>query len=340
MLRFSVQRLASGLLTALIVVSVTFFIIRLVPGDPATAMAPPNATPAQVDTVRENLGLDEPLWRQYVIYLEQIASLDLGTSIRTNQPVLSDIATRTPASAELALAAFGLEVLIAIPIGILAAVRRGSWIDSLSRLASSLGAGLPVFWVSLMFLWIFAFKLELFPLGGRIDIDSHIDPITRFFLIDSLLDGRLDLFFQAAHHLVLPAIALALPSIAFWIRLMRGSLLEVLGEDYVRTARAKGLSRTRVIGRHGVRNALNPIVTTLGLELVSLLTAAILVEIVFAWPGVGNYIFTSLQSRDFPVVQGVVILIALLYVTVNSLVDIIQARLDPRVLASIQARAA
>ncbi len=340
MLRFTISRLASGLLTALIVVSATFFIIRLVPGDPATAMAAPNATPAQVDRVRENLGLDEPLWRQYLIYLDQIASLDLGTSIRTNQPVLSDIATRAPASAELAIAALGLEVLIAIPIGVLAAVRRGSWFDSLARLASSIGVGLPVFWIGLMFLWLFAFKLRLFPIGGRIDLGSRVEPITGFFLVDSLLSGRLDLFLDTAHHLVLPAIALALPSMAFWIRLMRGSLLEVLGEDYVRTARAKGLSRSRVIGRHGVRNALNPIVTTLGLELVALLTAAILVEVIFAWPGVGNYIFTSLQARDFPVVQGSVILIALLYVTVNSIVDIIQARRDPRVLASIQARTA
>ncbi|MBA2701398.1 MAG: ABC transporter permease, partial [Chloroflexi bacterium] len=307
--------------------------------DPATALAPANATPAQIDRIREYLGLSEPLWAQFWLYLQHVAAFDLGTSIRTNQPVLSDILVRLPASVELAAAAFLLQVVIALPIGILAAVRRGSRLDLLTRLTSSTIVGLPVFWVSLMFLWIFSFLLGLFPLGGRLDLQTDLDRVTGFVLIDALLAGRLDIALEGLHHLVLPALALALPSIAFWTRLMRGSLLEVLGEDYVRTARAKGLSRRMVVMRHGVRNAMNPMVTVFGLELVALLTGALLVEIVFAWPGVGNYIFGSLQVRDYPVVQGSVILIALLYVGVNSIVDIVQARLDPRVLAAIQARA-
>ncbi len=339
MLRFSLQRVASALLTAFVVVSATFFIVRLVPGDPATAMAPPNARPAQIERVREYLGLDRPLHEQYGLYLQRVAALDLGTSIRTNQPVLADLTARIPASIELAAAAFVLEILIAIPIGILAAVRRGSRLDLVTRVTSSTVVGLPVFWVSLMFIWIFAFLLGLFPLGGRLDLQTDLDSVTGFVLIDSLLAGRPDITLEGLHHLFLPALALALPSIAFWTRLMRGSLLEVLGEDYVRTARAKGLKWRTVVMRHGVRNAMNPMVTVFGFELVALLTGALLVEIVFAWPGVGNYIFGSLQVRDYPVVQGSVIIVALLYVAVNSIVDIAQARLDPRVLASIQGRA-
>ncbi len=336
MLRFSLQRLASGLLTALIVVTATFFIIRLVPGDPATAMAPPNATPAQIDRIREYLGLDQPLWNQYALYLERIINLDFGTSIRTNRPVLSDLLSRIPASIELGAVALLLQIVVAIPIGIVAAVRRGSRFDYVSRLTSSVVVGLPVFWVGLMFLWIFAYHLGLFPLGGRLDLQTRLEPVTGFYTIDALLRGRPGVALEALHHLVLPAIALALPSMAFWARLMRGSLLEVLGADHVRTARAKGLTQRQVVVRHGVRNALNPMVTVMGLELVGLLTAAILVEIIFSWPGVGNYIFASLQVRDYPVVQGSVILIALLYVGINSIVDVVQARLDPRILASMQ----
>lgn len=338
MLRFTLRRIVSALLTAFFVVSATFFFIRLVPGDPATALAPANARPSQIEQIREYLGLNKPLYEQYSLYLGRVATLDLGTSIRTGQPVLSDIVARIPASLELAGAALLLEVFIAIPFGILAAVRRGSRFDLLIRLTSSAIVGLPVFWVSLMFLWIFAFQLGLFPLGGRLDLQTDLDRLTGFVLIDSVLAGRLDITIEGLHHLFLPALALALPSIAFWARLMRGSLLEVLGEDYVRTARAKGLSRRDVVLRHGVRNALNPMVTVFGFELVALLTGALLVEIVFAWPGVGNYIFGSLQVRDYPVVQGAVILVAFLYVGANSLVDVIQARLDPRVLASMATR--
>ncbi len=339
MLRFSLQRFLSAALTAFVVVSLTFFIVRLVPGDPATALAPANATPAQIDRIREYLGLSEPLWTQFAIYLQRVAALDLGTSIRTTQPVLSDILVRLPASIELALAALLLQVFVALPVGILAAVRRGSRLDLLTRLTSSTIVGLPVFWVSLMFLWIFSYLLGWFPLGGRLDLQTDLDRVTGFILIDSLIAGKPGIALEGMHHLFLPALALALPSIAFWTRLMRGSLLEVLGEDYVRTARAKGLSRRAVIMRHGVRNAMNPMITVFGLELVALLTGALLVEIVFSWPGVGNYIFGSLQVRDYPVVQGSVILIALLYVGANSLVDVVQARLDPRVLASMQGRA-
>ncbi|MGI9015789.1 MAG: ABC transporter permease [Euzebya sp.] len=336
MFRFSVERLISGLVTALVVLTATFFIIRLVPGDPASAMAAPDATPAELDQIRRYLGLDASLAQQYLLYLQRLVHLDFGISIRTNQPVFTDLMDRIPASIELAMAAFSLEILIALPIGIVAAVKRSSPFDHMARMLSSIGVGVPVFWLGLMFLWLFAFKLDLFPLGGRLDFRADLQQVTGFVVIDALLAGRLDLVRSALSHLFLPAVALALPSIAFWARLMRGSLLEVFGEDYVRTARAKGLSQPRVVMKHGVRNSLNPVMTALGLDLVALLSAAIFVETIFSWPGIGNYIFISLQSRDYPVVQGAVILITLLYVIANTVVDVAQAKLDPRVLASVQ----
>lgn len=336
MLRFGLTRLASGLVTVLVVLTATFFIVRLVPGDPASAMAPPDATPVELDALRRYLRLDAPLWQQYLLYLERLGQLDFGTSIRTSQPVLDDLLERIPASIELALAAFVLQILIALPVGIVAAVRRGSLFDRLTGIASAVGVGVPVFWLGLMFLWLFAYKLGIFPLGGRLDMRFDLERVTGLVVVDALLAGRLDILADGLRHLVLPAVALALPSLAFSARLMRGSLLEVLGDDHVRTARAKGLSRPRVVLKHGVRNSLNPVITALGLDLVALLSAAIFVETIFSWPGIGNYVFISLQSRDYPVVQGAVILISVLYVLANTAVDVAQAKLDPRVLASVQ----
>ncbi len=340
MLRFGLNRFASGLVTAWAVVTATFFLVRLVPGDPASAMAPPTATPAQVDQIRNYLGLADPWWLQYVTFLNHVVHLDLGTSIRTNQPVLSDLLERFPATIELAAAAMLLEVLIAIPIGTIAAVRRNQMFDHVSRFASLVGVGIPVFWLALMSLWLFAYKLGVLPLGGRLDIGTELPRHTGFTVIDALIDGRPDIAGSALQHLLLPAVILAIPSMAFWTRLMRGSMLEVLGSDHVRTARAKGLTSRRVVVRHGVRNALNPVITSLGLDLVALLSGVIFIENVFAWPGVGNYIFGSIQTRDYPVVQGSVILITLLYVFVNTVVDVVQAVLDPRIRPNLQGQPA
>lgn len=340
MLRFALGRFLSGLVTAWAVVTVTFFIVRLVPGDPASAMAPPTATPAQIDQIREYLGLGDPLWVQYGTFMEHLVQFDLGTSIRTNQPVLTDLLERFPATIELALAAILLEIAIAIPIGAVAAVKRNSRFDHTSRVASLIGVGIPVFWLGLMVLWLLSYKLGIFPLGGRLDIGTSLERHTGFNVVDALIAGRPEIAVDALEHLILPAVVLAIPSMAFWTRLMRGSMLEALGADHVRTARAKGLTRRRVVVRHGVRNALNPVVTSLGLDLVALLSGVIFIEAIFAWPGVGNYIFSSIQQRDYPVVQGSVILIALLYVTVNTIVDVIQAVLDPRIRPGLQGQAA
>lgn len=340
MIRFGVGRLVSGLVTAWVVVTVTFFIVRLVPGDPASAMAPPTATPVQVEQIRRYLGLGDPLWVQYGTFLDHLGRLDLGTSIRTNQPVLSDLLDRFPATVELAVAAMLLEVLIAIPIGTIAAVKRNRIFDQVARLGSLIGVGIPVFWMALMALWLFAYKFGVLPLGGQLDIGTEVERHTGFTIIDALIDGRPDIAGSALQHLILPATILAIPSMAFWTRLMRGSMLEVLGADHVRTARAKGLTSRRVVVKHGVRNALNPVITSLGLDLVALLSGVIFIENIFAWPGVGNYIFSSIQTRDYPVVQGSVILITLLYVTVNTIVDIIQAVLDPRIRAGLQGQPA
>ncbi|MGI8700189.1 MAG: ABC transporter permease [Nocardioidaceae bacterium] len=340
MIRFGIGRLFSGLVTAWVVVSATFFMVRLVPGDPATSMAPPTATPAQIDQIRSYLGLGEPLWVQYGAFLNHLAHLDLGTSIRTNQPVLSDLLDRFPATIELAVASILLEILIAIPIGAIAAVKHNRPFDHISRFASLIGVGIPVFWMAIMALWLLAYKFPILPLGGRLDIGVDLQRHTGFTVVDALIDGRPDLAVSGLKHLILPAVILAIPSMAFWTRLMRGSMLEVLGSDHVRTARAKGLSEPQVVRRHAVRNALNPVITSLGLDLVALLSGVIFIENVFAWPGVGNYIFGSIQTRDYPVVQGSVILIALLYVTVNTIVDVVQAVLDPRIRPGLQGQPA
>lgn len=331
MLRFTLDRLASGLLTAWLVVSVVFVILRLVPGDPATTIAGPEATAGQVANIRRTLGLEDPLAVQYGRFLAGLLRLDLGTSIRSNQPVMAELMGRFPATLELTFAALLLVVLVSIPLGSLAAARRDSLFDHGARLATLVGVGMPLFWSGLLLAWLFSYYLRILPGSGRLDVLLTVRPITGFVIVDGLLQGRPDAALSALSHLVLPTVVLALPGLAITTRLMRGSLLEVLGEDYVRTARAKGLSGAAVVMRHALRNALGPVVTLVGLQLVALLSGSILVESVFAWPGVGNYVFNAIQARDYAVVQGTVILIALLYVAVNTAVDLAYGVLDPRI---------
>lgn len=338
MLSFAIGRVLSGLLTALLVVSVVFLILRLIPGDPASTIAGPEATPGQLAHIRETLGLDDPLEVQYARFMGGLARFDLGTSIRSNQPVSEELMVRFPATLELTITALLIVVLLSIPLGILAAVYRGSAFDHSARLGTLIGAGLPVFWSGLLLAWFFSYYLRILPGNGRLGILTSFTPTTGFVLIDSVLQLRPDIALDALSHLVLPSIVLAIPGLAISTRLTRASLLEVLGEDYIRTARAKGLSEIGVIARHALKNALGPVMTLLGLQLVALLSGSILVESVFAWPGVGSYVFDALQARDYPIVQGIVILIALLYVAVNTAVDIAYAFLDPRIRVTGGAR--
>ena len=316
-----------------------FSFIRLIPGDPAVAMLGERATEESVAIVRANLGLDKPITEQYLLYIGKVLRGDLGKSILRGDSVAAEIKRRFPATLELAAAAMLVALLIGIPVGIISATRRNSLIDNGSRMLSLLGVSIPVFWLGLMMAWFFGVQLHLLPTSGRIDIDSTIEPIrifghefrTNLYLFDSLLTGNFRAFGQSVLHLILPALALATIPLAIIARMTRSSLLDVLSQDYVRTARAKGLRAHAVVTRHTLRNALLPIVTVVGLQVGRLLGGAILTETIFSWPGLGTWAFEAIQARDYPVVQAMTLFIATIFVMVNLGVDILYTVIDPRV---------
>lgn len=330
MARFVVERILSALLSALLAATVVFFVIRLIPGDPASVIAGFDASPERVASLRSEMGLDRPVWIQYARFVSDLVTLDLGTSVRTGRPVTEELWIRFPATLELAVTGLLLALAIAIPLGSLSAVRRNSKLDHGTRITTLVGIGVPPFWLGLLLAWIFAYYLRLLPASGRLDVQLSVQSVTGFIFLDALIAGKTDAALNVLRHMVLPTVVLATPAIAILTRLMRGSLLEVLGEEYVRTARAKGLREITVIGRHALKNALNPVITLLGLQLAGLLSGSILVETIFSWPGVGSYVFNAIQTRDYPIVQGAVILIAVLYVTVNTVVDVTYGVIDPR----------
>jgi peptide/nickel transport system permease protein len=316
-----------------------FSFIRLIPGDPAVAMLGERATEESVAMVRANLGLDRPITEQYLLYIGKVLRGDLGKSILRGDSVATEIKRRFPATLELAAAAMFVALLIGIPIGIVSATRRNSLIDNASRMLSLVGVSMPVFWLGLMMAWFFGVQLHLLPTSGRLDIDSTIEPIrifghefrTNLYLVDSLLTGNMRAFGQSLLHLILPALALATIPLAIIARMTRSSLLDVLNQDYVRTAHAKGLRSSVVVTRHALRNALLPIVTVVGLQVGRLLGGAILTETIFSWPGLGTWAFEAIQARDYPVVQAMTLFIATIFVLVNLAVDILYTVVDPRV---------
>lgn len=303
MLSFLITRLASALFVVFGVCTLVFFFLHLVPGDPVEVMLGEAAQPADREALRQSLGLDQPLPVQYGHYLGQLLRLDLGTSLYSQQPVSEMLAERIPATAELAVAALIVAVLIAFPLGVLAAVRKGSHWDQSAMGLSLLGVSIPNFLMGPILILVFSLWLGWFPVSGR--------------------DGLLSL--------VLPALTLGTAMAAILSRMVRATLLETLGEDYIRTARAKGLSERLVIWRHALRNALLPVITLLGLQLGVLLGGAVITEVVFSWPGLGQLTIESIQRRDYPVVQACVLLISLTYVVVNTLTDLVYGWLDPRV---------
>ena len=336
MLRAIGKRLATAIPSLIGVVIVTFLLTRVLPGDTAAYFAGPAATPQAVEEVRKKLGLDKPLPQQFADYVKDLARGDLGTSLTTGQPVAKDIASRLPASAELTLAGLVLAMLIAIPLGIFAAVRQGSFIDHACRVITTAGVSLPVFFTGLLLVYLFYFRLGWAPAPlGRIDVYYSAPPdITGFFLIDSLLAGDLETFRAALTQLILPAVTLAIFSLAPIARMTRAAMLSALSSEFVRTARAGGLSPTTVIVTYAFRNALLPVVTTLGMVFSFLLGANVLVEKVFAWPGIGSYAVEALIASDFAPVQGFVLAMAILYVVLNLLIDMVYGLIDPRVRVS------
>ena len=311
---------------------VTFFLSRVVPGDPARLLAGPQASPAEVAHLARIYGLDDPLIVQYGHYLRNLLHGNLGFSFVTRRNVRTDIATFLPATIELAGYAMLVGFALALITGTVAAYRRGTSADAAGRLSAIAGLSLPVFWMALLLQLLFHTELGWLPLGGRLDPTVTPPPhITGLLTVDSLLTGNFATFINAVEHLVLPVVVLAAGVYGLMVRIMRTSVLDSLGEEYVRTAEAKGLSRWRVLRRHVLRNAMLPAVTVLGLEFGLLAAGVFVVESVFQWPGIGNYAFQAIQANDYNATMGATLVIAVMYVVINLIVDIVYLYLDPRI---------
>jgi peptide/nickel transport system permease protein len=344
MFRYTLRRVL-GLFPVIFGISlVVFLLIRLIPGDPALLILGERSTPAARERLREQLGLNRALFvdfsgqrpfydTQYLSFMGDLLRGDLGDSIVHKRPVLTEFRERFPATVELTLAALTIAVLLGISLGIVAAVRRGSVIDALMLVIALLGVSIPIFWLGLMFQYFFAVNLRILPISLRVDLDLSrgFQFITGMYTVDGLLRGRPDITLNALKHLIMPGFVLATVPLAIIARMTRSAMLEVLGQDYIRTAWAKGLHNRVVIIRHALRNALLPVVTVVGLQLGLLLSGAILTETVFSWPGIGTWLLEAIQGRDYPIVQGGVIFVALIFVIVNMVVDLSYAFLDPRI---------
>ncbi|HEU5300529.1 MAG TPA: ABC transporter permease [bacterium] len=313
------------------VILVVFIISRLTPGDPARIILGERATPEAMAQLREALGLDEPLPLQFAGYLGRAVRGDLGRSIQSNERVIVDLATRFPATVELTAAAMLIASIVGVFTGVVAAARQHSWFDGLSMVVALFGFSMPIFWLGIMLILLFAWQLGWFPISGRLDYAIDLQRVTNFYVLDGLLTRNWAAVSDALRHLVLPAVTLSTVPLAIIARMTRSSLLEVLRQDYVRTARAKGLAERRVMVNHALRNAGIPVVTVIGLNVGSLLGGAILTETIFAWPGIGRLVVDAIFARDYPVVQGTVLVIAVVFVLVNLLVDLTYAFLDPRI---------
>ena len=311
---------------------IMFLVTHVMPGDPAALAAGRQAAPEQIAEMRRSMGLDQPLPTQYWIYLQKAVQGDLGISIYTTRPVMEDIQTYLPASIELALAAMLLAILIGIPLGIASGVQCDRLVDHFGRVISLLGISMPVFWIALLFQLVFYKELGLFPRGARIDTFlATPNNITGLYIVDSLLTGNWDVLGSSLKHIFLTALALSLTTLAHITRMTRSSLLEVMGQDYIRTARAKGLTEQAVIAWHAMKNALNPVVTIMGLQFGALISRAFLVEVVFSWPGIGQYAVGSIFNVDYYPIMGAVMTIAIVYMLVNLLVDLLYGWLDPMI---------
>lgn len=331
MLKFTARRLL-GVIPVLIGLSVVLFaFIHLLPGDPARVILGQHATPESLARMREALGLDKPLYEQYVDYVVKLLQGDLGRSVISDSPVLDDFLLRFPATIELTVAALIFAVGIGIPLGRFAARHPNAWPDGLVTVVSLLGISVPIFVLGLTLQYGFGVVLGILPISGRIDVRIGIDNVTNFMLIDTLLAGRVDAFIDALKHLVLPAIALGSIPLAIITRITRASVLDVSNEDYVRTARAKGLQESRINDRHIMRNAWLPVTTVIGISVGGLLAGAVITETVFAWNGVGRWVVDAIQDRDYFVVQSSVLVFALIFLVVNLIVDIGYAVLNPRI---------
>jgi dipeptide transport system permease protein len=333
MLTYLIRRIALTIPTFLALMFLTFYAIRLVPGDPVEVrMGERGVSPERLVALRHELGLDQPIWRQFLDYVGHIAHGDFGVSLATQQKVLTEFLTLFPATLELSFFAMMFGVLIGVPAGAVAAVRRGGFFDQILMTVSLFGYSMPIFWWGLVLIMFFSVTLGVAPVSGRIDLINYsFDTPTGFMLIDAALSDQEGAVKDALWHLTLPAIVLGTVPLGVIARMTRSSMLEVLSEDYVRTARAKGLSPLRVIGLHALRNALLPVVTVIGLSVSALMAGAVLTETIFSWPGVGKWLIESIGRRDYPALQGGVLLVSAVVILVNLAVDMLYGLIDPRI---------
>ncbi|MBK5944982.1 peptide ABC transporter permease [Rhodobacter veldkampii DSM 11550] len=332
MIKFLLGKLAWLIPTFLGITIVAFGFVRVLPGDPVLLMAGERGiTPERYEQLMAQFGFDRPIWQQYLEFIGRLFQGDFGNSLVTKKPVLTEFLTLFPATVELGLCAIVIATLIGIPVGVLAAIKRGSWFDQATMTTALVGYSMPIFWWGLLLIILFSGILQWTPVSGRISLLYYFPNATGFMLFDSLMSGEKGAFRSAVSHLILPSVVLATIPLAVIARQTRSAMLEVLGEDYVRTARAKGLSRARVVGIHALRNAMIPVITTIGLQVGVLLAGAILTETIFSWPGIGKWMVDSISRRDYPVVQGGLLLIAGIVMIVNLLVDLMYGFINPRI---------
>lgn len=348
MTAYAIRRVL-GLIPVLIGVTLLIFALtRVVPGDPAVALLGQRSSPELRQALRQQLGLDKPLWvnieavretgeigaafdSQYFAYMGDLLRGDLGTSIFSRIPVSESLLRRFPATFELTVFAMIFALLIGIPTGVWAALNRGKLQDTAVMTFALTGVSFPVFWLAIVLIYIFAVTLGWLPPSGRLSNVTTLEPITGFYVVDSILRGNWNALADTFSHLILPAVALGTIPLAIVVRMTRSSMLEVLNQDYVRTARSKGLQEARVVNKHALRNALLPVVTVVGLSFGTLLSGAILTETVFSWPGIGRWVYDAIAARDYPIIQGGVLFVAFIFVVINLLVDLSYAVIDPRI---------
>jgi peptide/nickel transport system permease protein len=336
--RYVARRLVLAVFVLLAVVTITFIVARVVPSDPAELYVGPKATAAQRERARIDLGLDKPLYVQYFTYLAGLVSGNWGISLRAHTSVLGDILIYLPATLELIIFANIIAIAVGIPLGVYSAVKKGSWLDQTGRLSAIAGVSIPAFWFALLLQLLFFGRLHILPLEGRLSAEVSlyypIHTITGFYTIDSLLNGNLVAFVDVIRHLVLPAIALASYPIGLITRMTRSMMIEVLREQYIRFAKANGIAQRVIIFRHALKNAIVPTLTVLGLSFAYSITGAVLIEIIFGWPGLGTYTLNAIIEADYPAILGVTIFGTMFYIVINLVLDIVQSYLDPRVRLS------
>lgn len=331
MLAFIIRRILIVIPTLLGVTIIVFLMLRITPGDPAELLLGERATPTALEAMREYLGLNEPLYVQYSMFIKRVIKFDLGETIWSREKVSKEIRQRFPATIELALVAMVISCFFGIILGIISATKQYSWFDYLSMVTSLFGVSMPVFWLGLMLMLIFSLTLGWLPMSGRIGVGTDIEIITNFYVLDSILARDWRALIDTLRHLTLPAVALSTIPLAIIARMTRSSMLEVLRQDYIKTAKAKGLSQAKIILKHALRNGLIPVITVVGLQFGILMGGAILTETVFAWPGVGKWLFDGVVKRDYMVIQGGTMLVATTFVIVNLIVDVLYAVINPRI---------